>query len=156
MLEYFPCMVLLASGEQHDCVYIAEASSYIRIWGVWPDEDNGKSAIRIEDVAQIQPSPSRLPAKFAREMYAVGESGMGYCIFTLHFADGTCQPYCTGNLVDFPQMPVGKSVNDVVALRPNQGRGEESLGARQYHWCLFAAQPEKSFMQRLSHALRFS
>jgi hypothetical protein len=88
-------------------------------------------------------------------MYAVGESGMGYCIFTLHFADGTRQPYCTGNLIDFPQMPAGKSVHDVVALKPNQGRGEESLSTHQYHWCLFGAQPQKSLMQRLSHALRF-
>ena len=156
MMEYFPCRVLLANGEQHDCVYIAESNSYIRFWGVWPDEDPGKRAIRIEDVAQIQPSPFRLPFKFAREMYVVGESGMGYCIFTLHFADGTRQPYCTGNLIDFPEMPAGKSVCDVLALRPNQGRREESLGARQYYWCLFGGHSEKTFMQRLSHALRFS
>jgi hypothetical protein len=156
MMEYFPCMVLLANGEQHDCIYIAEASAYIRFWGVWPDDDPGKRAIRIEDVAQIQPSPSRLPAKFAREMYAVGESGMGYCVFTLHFTDGTRQQYTTGNLIDFPQMPAGKSVHDVGALRPNQDRGGEGLSTRPYHWCLFAAQSEKTFMQRLSHALRFS
>ncbi|PYL06872.1 MAG: hypothetical protein DME33_12405 [Verrucomicrobia bacterium] len=156
MMEYFPCMVLLANGEQHDCVYIAEANSYIRFWGVWPDDDPGKRAVRIEDVAQIQPTPSRLPFKFAQKMYAVGESGMGYCIFTLHFADGTHQSYCTGNLIDFPEMPAGKSTRDVLALRPNQGRGEESLGTRQYHWCLFAGHSAKTFMQRLSHALRFS
>ena len=137
MMEYFPCQVLLTSGEQQDCVYVAEASSYIRIWGVWPDDDPDKKAIRFEDVARVQPSPYRLPARLAREMYSVGETGMGYCIFTLYFADGTRQPYCTGNLIDFPELPVGKSVRDVVALKPNEGRGEQSLGTREYHWCLF-------------------
>ena len=105
MIEYFPCMVHLTNGEQHDCVYVVDAKSYIRIWGVWPDEDCGKRALAIQDVAQIHLSPSRLPVQFARQMYAVGESGMGYCIFTLQFADGTRQTYCTGNLLIFQNFP---------------------------------------------------
>ena len=135
---------------------MVEAKSYIRIWGVWPDDDHGKKSIRIEDVAQIQPSPSRLPARFAREMYSIGESGMGYCIFTLHFSDGTRQPYCTGNLVDFVELPEGKSMRDVIALTPNEGKGEQSLSTRPYHWCLFTIQPRPNLMQRLRHALHFS
>lgn len=141
MIGYFPCLVQLADGEQHDCVYVVDAKSYIQIWGVWPDEDRGKRALPIQDVVQIRPSPSRLPVHFAHQMYAVGESGMGYCIFTLRFADGTRQAYCTGNLIDFPQLPEGKSVDDVVALRPNEGREEQSLGTREYYWCLFGARP---------------
>jgi len=155
-MEYFPCMVQLANGEQHDCVYAVDAKSYIHIWGVWPDEDRGKRALGIQEVAQIHPSPSRLPVQFARQMYAVGESGMGYCIFTLQFADGTRQAYCTGNLIDFPELPEGKSVGDVVALRPNEGAREPSLGTRRYYWCLFGARPRRNLVQRLVHALRFS
>jgi hypothetical protein len=156
IMEYFPCAVLLAGGEQHDCVYLAEARSYIRVWGVWPDDDPGKRAIRIEDVAQIQPSPSRLAPRFAREMYAVGESGMGYCIFTLYFSDGTRQPYTTGNLIDFPQLPQGKSIQDVVALRPNEGRGHKTLAAKPYHWCLFGSSPRKTVIRRLVHAFQLT
>jgi hypothetical protein len=156
MRDYVPCMALLTNGERLDCIYMAESKSYIRSWGIWPDDDPGKRSIRLEDVAEIQPSPSRLPAKFTRKMYALGESGMGYCIFTLHFSDGTSHTYCTGNLIDFPEMPPGKSVQDVIALHPNQGRGEESLDTRPYHWCLFACEQQKSFMQRLSRALRLS
>jgi hypothetical protein len=89
-------------------------------------------------------------------MYALGESGMGYCIFTLHFADGTQQGYCTGNLIDFPELPDGKSIRDVVALRPNEGRGEHALGTRPYYWCLFSAPPRQNLIQRLVHALHFS
>jgi hypothetical protein len=155
LMEYFPCMVLLASGEQFDCVYIAEAKSFIRFWGAWPDEDPGKKAISIEEVVQIHPSPSRLPVRFAREMYAVGESAMGGCIFTLYFADGTRLAYGTGNLIDFVELPQGKSIYDVIALRPNEGEAEQTMTTRQYYWCLFAAQPRQNFMQRLVHALRF-
>ena len=156
MIEYFPCMVQLANGEEHDCVYIVDAKSYIRIWGVWPDEDSGKRSLAIQDVTQIRPSPSRLPVRFAREMYAVGESGMGYCAFTLRFADGVDQPYTTGNLVDFLEMPPGKSVRDVVSLIPHKGRGEATLGSQPYHWCLFGAQSRPTLMRRLLKALRFN
>jgi hypothetical protein len=141
MIEYFPCMVHLANGEQHDCVYFVDAKSYIRIWGVWPDEDPGKRALAIQDVEQIHPSSSRLPVQFARQMHAIGESGMGYCIFTLQFADGTRQAYCTRNLIDFPELPTHRSVGDVVALRPNEGRAEHCLGTREHYWCLFGARP---------------
>jgi len=155
IMEYFPCMVLLTNGQQHDCVYLADAKSYIRSWGAWPEDDPGKKPIAIQNVAQIQPSPSRLPVRLARQMYAVGESGMGGCIFTLYFADGTCQPYCTGNLVDFPELPTGKAIRDVVALKPNEGSGEQTLGTRSYYWCLFAAEPKQSVAHRFVHALGF-
>jgi hypothetical protein len=155
-MDYFPCTVLLANGDERDCVYLVEATSYIRTWVVWPDDDPGKREIRVEEVARIQPSASRLPVKFARKMYAAGESGMGYCVFTLDFADGTRQPYCTGNLIDFPELPAGKSMRDVVAITPHNGRGEQSLGTQQYWWCLFSALPRKSMIQRLWHALRSS
>ena len=98
----------------------------------------GKREIAIQDVAQIHPGPNRLPARFAREMYAVGESGIGYCIFTLRFSDDTQQTYCTGNLIDFPELPAGKSLGDVVALVANEGRAEQTLAARPYYWCLFS------------------
>lgn len=149
-------MVSLTNGQQRDCVYMVEAKSYIRVWGVWPDDDPGERAILLEDVAEIQPSPSRLPVTFARQMYAIGESGMGYCIFTLYFSDGARQAYCTGNLIDFPELPESKSISDVVAIKPNEGRGEQGLGTQEYYWCLFGARPQPGLMQRLVHALRFS
>jgi hypothetical protein len=153
-MEYFPCLVVLETGEQRDHVFIAPAESYIRVWGIWPDDDPGKKEIRIQDVTEIRPSPSRLPAELAHEMYAVGESGMGFCIFTLQFVDGTLQSYCTGNLIDFPELPPGQTIRDVVAIRPSEGRGEKSLGSRDYHWCLFSGQPQPNFVERLKRRLR--
>jgi len=106
-------------------------------------------------MSQIQSSPSRLPVSLARQMYALGESRMGCCIFTLHFGDGTRESYCAGNLIDFPKMPIGKSVRVVVAITPNEGDEIDGLDTHEYHWCLFGAQPRQSVIQHLAHAFRF-
>lgn len=137
MMSYFPCMVALSTGEQIDCVYFAEADSYIKVWGIWPDDDKGKQFIKIENVASVHSSPSRLPVHLAQKMYKAGESGMGYCIFTLRFNDSSTQVYLSGNAVDFVSLPVGKTMADVVDLLPNKGHNQKYMQAPKYHWCLF-------------------
>ena len=79
---YSPCQVTLTSGEVVDHVYVMEAGNYMRSWGVDPKDDPAKRAVAIEQVALIQSSPTRLPARFANDIYAAGESGMGYTAFT--------------------------------------------------------------------------
>jgi len=140
MMNYFPCMIMLSSGKQVDCVYFAEADSYIKIGGVWPDEDDGKKFIKIEDVASIYPSPSRLPFQLAQKMYKSGESGMGYCVFTLKFRDGFTQAYLCGNAIDFVSLPTGKTMADVVDLLPHEGRKEQQMPKLDYWWCLFGTE----------------
>jgi len=137
MMDYFPCMIILSTGKQVDCVYLAEADSYIKVWGVWPDDDQGKKFIKVEDVTSIRPSPSRLPSHLAQKMYKAGESGMGYCIFTLCFRDGFTQAYCCGNAVDFVSLPAGKTMADVVDLLPHEGRSQQHMPKLDYWWCLF-------------------
>jgi hypothetical protein len=39
--------------------------------------------VAIQDVTQIADSPVRLPAELANQLYAAGESGMGYVVFTV-------------------------------------------------------------------------
>jgi hypothetical protein len=87
-LDYRPCRVKLTEGTMHDRVYVQEARRWVEIWGVWPDEDDYTTEIPISEVAEISSSPVRLPAPLAEKMYAAGESGMGYCVFTLVLADG--------------------------------------------------------------------
>jgi hypothetical protein len=139
-MNYFPCMVTLSSGKPVDCVYLAEADSYIKTWGVWPDDDQGKKFIKVEDVASIQPSPSRLPFQLAQKMYKAGESGMGYCVFTLKFRDGSTQAYLCGNAIDFVSLPSGKTMADVVDLLPHEGRKEQQMPKLDYWWCLFGTE----------------
>src|SRR5262245_3155554 len=98
-MRYHPCRVTLVDGRSVDRVYVVEAESYIRDWGVWPKEDSAKRFILIEDVASIEDSPTRLPAHLANKMYKAGESGMGYCIFTLVLSDNSRLAQVTGNAV---------------------------------------------------------
>ena len=140
-LEYRPCELTLGSGSVVSCAYVVDAQSYIDIWGVWPDDDPGKQSVRIDEVASISESPFRLPARFASQLYSEGESGMGYTIFTVVFADGTEQAYSSGNAIDFIFYPKGKSAGDVVGIIPHKGRDAGAKRAPQYHWCLFGHGP---------------
>lgn len=121
-LTYHPCRVTLKDGSVLDTVYIEQEMPYLRAWGVYPENDRDKLSISIGDVVKVEDSPTRLPAKFADEIYRSGESGMGYTIFTVVFSDGQRQAYSTGNAVDFIRYPEGKGPGDVVAVEPHKGR----------------------------------
>ena len=126
-LTYYPCRAVLKSGEAFDTVYIVPERLYLKHWGVYPENDPGKRSLRMEDIARVEESPTRLPAEFANEIYRKGESGMGYTIFTVVFADGVRQACATGNAVDFIQYPIGKGPKDVVAVIPHEGKRNDSL-----------------------------
>jgi hypothetical protein len=139
-LFYYPCRAVLRSGEACDSVYIVPEEPYIKYWGVYPENDRGKRWIRMEDIAEVEESPIRLPAQFANEIYKNGESGMGYTIFTIVFADGSRQAYGTGNAVDFIRYPDDKGPKDVVAVIPHEGRNDNTrVNAPEWYWCLYSA-----------------
>jgi hypothetical protein len=133
-INFYPCCVTLRSGTTMDYVYVQDEISYIKTWGVYPEEDHGKSSIKIEEVKSLTESPSRLPASFATELYKAGETRMGGHEFTVEFSDGVTVFYVGGNAIDFIDYPPGKSQNDVVAVR-NGGRGTPQQRPR-YFWCL--------------------
>jgi len=142
-LVYYPIRAILNSGEVLDTVYIVPEKPYLKYWGIYPEGDRGKRWVRIEDVTEVEDSPTRLPARFANEIYRQGESGMGYTIFTVVFADGHKQACVTGNAVDFIRYPPGKSPRDVVAVVPHEGRRDDSLvKAPGWYWCLYSEAPE--------------
>ncbi|MEK7448085.1 MAG: hypothetical protein AAB019_01235 [Planctomycetota bacterium] len=147
-IEYYPCKVTLKDGSSFDRVYVQESESYITHWGVWPKEDNHKKSIPITEVVQIEESPFRLPAKLANKMYKAGESGMGYCVFTLVLEDGEKLPCVTGNAVDFPNLPPDVNPSMIIDLLPHKGREELQDGrgrslldqykhVSDYYWCLY-------------------
>lgn len=113
-----------------------------------PKDDPAKQSIIITDVIKIEESPARLPAKLATKMYQAGESGMGYCVYTLVLDDGEELPYVMGNAIDFPNLPPDVSPSMIVDLLPHQGRkGLEDGSGRfildqykrgaGYYWCLY-------------------
>jgi hypothetical protein len=139
--EYRPCRVTLRDGRVLDRVYIGDATQFRNGRG-----DPRLETVPLEEVVRIEESPVRLPARFANKLYAAGESGMGYVVFTVVLADGRRLPFVTGNRVDFPALPEGVGSADVVDAIPHEGdpgfkyrppRPDES--SADYYWCLFAA-----------------
>lgn len=135
---YRPCQVILDDGTRLDRVYVVDAAPWFQQWGVWPEEDGGKQFLPLQRVSQILDSPSRLPAFAAAKLYATGESGMGYTIFTVCFQDGTNQIVQAGNAIDFIEYPAGQSPETVLDVLPHVGRDDPArASAPDYHWCLY-------------------
>jgi hypothetical protein len=137
-LHYYPCEAKLLNGDVLTCVYLVPDHPYLGFWGVYPENDRGKNWIRLQDVAEVVDSSSRLPAKFATKLYKHGESGMGYTIFTVVFWDLSRQAYATGNAVDFIRYPEGKGPKDVLWVLPHRGRNAQPLSCPTYYWCLYS------------------
>lgn len=141
-IDYRPCLLTLSDGQDVDCVYVVEHDSYIRIWGIWPEDDPYKNHIDIKSVIGIRESPSRLPPAIANKLYEVGEIGMGYLIFDLVFLDGSRQLYETGNALDFLPLPKGKTMRDIVDAIPIEKPGtQDRMKGLKYYWCLFNHNP---------------
>jgi len=83
---YYPCRAGLKSGEVCDAVYIVAEKLYVKHHSLYPENFPGKRWIRMEDIAEVEESPTRLPAQFANEIYRNGESRMGYAVFTIVLA----------------------------------------------------------------------
>jgi hypothetical protein len=136
-LTYCPCAAKLADGSELPCVYLVEAGTYIKVWGVWPDQDEGKREVRVTDVVALRESPFRLPAHLAQELYEAGETGMGYVGYEIEFTDGTRQAYLTGNGLDFVELPQGKGVGDIVKVWPHEGLRKSPRQTPNFAWCLY-------------------
>lgn len=138
--DYAPCRLTLRSGEALDRVYVVEAECFRKMWG------HTQATVLAADVTRIEESPVRLPARWANKLYAAGESGMGYTLFTVDLRDGSTIPFVVGNAVDFPNWPPGVTPEDVVAVHPHAGReifrhrapGPYERSA-DYQWCAYDA-----------------
>ncbi len=137
IVKYYPCKVTLADGREQDFVYVVDADDYIRAWGVWPDQDQGKREISLGDIRAIEVSPSRIPQRLAQRLYEARESGMGYVLFEVSYRGGSRSAHLSGNAVDFIQLPDGKVIDDVMDVHPHAGRESQiRMAAPEYYWCL--------------------
>jgi len=63
---------------------------------------------------------------------------MGYFVFELVLASARVLACQTGNAVDFVALPDGVTSDQVVGVRPGQGRGREpDCRERRYAWSLY-------------------
>lgn len=137
-IEYRPCSLRLVDGTTESCVYVMHAQEYILHWGVWPGRQPWQRLIPLSQVADLEESPYRLPIHIADQIYAFGETGMGYVAFTLVFVDGATAQYAAGNAVDFVVLPEGKRMADIAAVeRHSGGPVAPTHRAGGYAWCLF-------------------
>jgi hypothetical protein len=133
-----PCQVTLRDGGRVDRVHVVAAADYLRAWRVPPEADPDKRCVRVEDVADLAESPSRLPRRLVEQIYAAEESGMGYHVFTLEFTDGARLAVRTGNTVEFVPMPPGRSTREIRRVYPHLGRERAvSASALAHYWCLY-------------------
>lgn len=138
-LNLWPCQVRLKDGSVYPRVYLAEAKEYQDAWIVWPDQDPDKQDLDIRDVSLIEPSPFRLPEKYARSLYSEGESGMGFFVYKVVFDDGEELILVSGNLVDFIPYPEGKSAVDIVSVEKlDRSFASEAVSSPDHYWCLFS------------------
>lgn len=137
-VTYRPCRVSLLDGKCLDCVFLVDAQEYIKVWGMWPDQDEDKGEVLIGDVVRIEPSPYCLPARFAQRLYDAGESGMGYIQFEIVYRWGSRSSHISGNAVDFVTLAPGKKIEDVTRVKPHSGRNaKRQFPAPKYSWCLY-------------------
>ena len=118
-LRLYPCEVETDDGVTHPRVYVVEAQAYIREWGIWPWMDRGKGWLPAERIRLLRSSPERLPATFASTLLTAGESGMGYCAFSVELRDYRRLYFVTGNAVDFLCWPGNARPEDVISVRPH-------------------------------------
>ena len=138
LITYRPCQIQLNNGEILDAVYVIGVQEYLNVWGIWLDLDYEKRQVDLAKVVKISESPLRLPPEIANKIYAAGESGMGYHVFTLVFRDGSNQPVRCGNAVDFVKLHQDKTMTDIVDVLPHKGLDEATAEATiDYYWCLF-------------------
>lgn len=140
-LRLYPCEVQTDDGVTHRRVYVVNAKEYIRYWCEWPWIDTHKMWLPAERIQTLKSSRDRLPVSFANTLYAAGESGMGYCAFSVELHDRRQLYYITGNAVDFLCWPSDVGPEDVISVHPHVRRParwwtsfKREEGA-DYMWC---------------------
>lgn len=137
--EFRPAQLRLRDATIVPCAYVMPADHFLARCGTTTD---GPDFIAIDDVEAIEECPYRLPADIATRVHNEGETGMGYCLFTVKYSDGTktvFNAFSTG--LDFVDYPPGKSPADVVDVIPHSGSIADIFGrsrsGRNFKWVIF-------------------
>jgi hypothetical protein len=133
-LLLYPCSARLVDGTTRECVYLVEASTFHKLFPQ-PDSVQAFSWIQLDDVAEIFPSPARLPPGCANRIYSSG-GHWGWYSFTLVFS-WLCRPdYLVNGLVDFLRYPKGRNPGQVRRVVLHY-RAVHPTAVPDVFWCLF-------------------
>lgn len=133
----YPCSVRLTDGNICECVYLVEPTAFNQLFrGLEPESMPNLLWVQAQEVALIQESPARLPARFANKIYHAGEH-WGSHSFTLVFSWWCRSNYLVGEFVDFLKYPFGRQpsdVKDVLLYRQNK----HATPVPRHYWCVFS------------------
>src|SRR5262249_16120140 len=108
-----PCSIELTDGRAFDLAL------------AWENRRFGDAGdwVNPQRIRRVSACLKRMPARLARVIHDAGESGMGYHIYVVQLRDGTSFVHVAGNLViDLVNLPAGYSSEDIVSVRPHEGR----------------------------------
>ena len=94
-----------------------------------------------DDLFSIKDSPSRLPVRFANELYRAGETGMGYLLFTIVFSwwpRRECVALGTVGFVDYPRWRGPSAVKAVPPHVGSRRKKKHRLRQLESHFCVFS------------------
>ncbi len=132
---YYPCSVILNNGQFQDYVYIVDRNIFIKTWGYNPEEEKAKRFIKINDIADIRESPSRLPSHITNKLNKSGETKMGSVIATYVFSDATKLSLI--NAHDFIEYPDRKTANDLIDVIPHKWDKDNLKTGPQFYYSIY-------------------
>jgi len=135
--EYRPCEVTLVDGSIVSDVYVQSSIPYYELWGIDPEDDEGKSSVLVDDIAEIRSSPYRLAPDLATKLYRSPESGMVWRAFRVFLTNGETLLCTTGNAVDFLAWPKDVGPADVVDVESGGHWTDAVVENSDYSWALY-------------------
>jgi hypothetical protein len=118
-VDVYPCAVQLDDGQVHPCAYLMSVTAAARCWWLKSDKP---SQISLRKIANIESSPFRLPEKMARKIY--GESRMGSLSGIFQFNDGRSLQFLTVESLEFPMIPEGYSIANIIDVKLHEDFGD--------------------------------
>jgi hypothetical protein len=135
-IHWYPGSIEKRDGTVVECVHLVSLSSFQQLHRRPPAEVSGLSYVSPNEIRAIRTSRFRLPARFANEIYRVGESGPNYFGFRLEFSFWRHRDYCVVGPVDFLYYPRWMGPGDIKGLGLSVRQRRVSL-VPPSSWCVF-------------------
>jgi hypothetical protein len=138
-LLLYPCSAKLRDGTEVAHMYFVEVSIFRKMFrGESPLKVPGLRWVSPDAIESIAPDPTRLPVRFANELYRMTDVGWGTRIFTLVFSWWCRRYYSVGSLVDFLEYPARRGPEDIKRVILYGKRKRLRTPTPEPSWCVFS------------------
>ena len=125
-LVLFPCEATLRSGTDVSRLIVMDISFY-REYGLPAPAET----IAFREVESVRVSPRRIPASIAQSIYNAEETSMGGFSIKLVFTGKRSLDYAAGGIIDFPALPVGYSMSELLSAT-TYPPGPKAIGSASF------------------------